>query len=496
MWGCQFESKPPPGYTQPKTIALTLEGAPAPGTERAPLQVGEGGRDDNLPFDATGAQLASIAWRTWVYTDVGPHRTRYGYLRAGQIVDRREPAIHNAGCEQGWYRINPRGFVCVGRGATLDLTHPVVAASARRPRRGEGLPYPYVLTGDHPPHFYVRVPEQREMRRVEGDFAGRANRWWSARVAREEEPLLELMTELPSALQLPALVKPYGVTRRLQVGANAGRASRGGGLALLGSLRRAGRTFGLATELDWVPLDRTELVVPSTFHGLVLEEGSDLPVGITSLPWTTQYQRDEHTGALHAAGSLPRRTVVDLSGEVLRYGGARFFHTREGHYLPAAGLHLVAPRSQFPSVATGGRKWIDVSINSQVLVAYEGRRAVFVTLISSGAGGLGDPEEVPATVQGTFMIHAKHVSVTMNGDDDKSDSYNLSDVPFVQYFHRGYALHAAYWHDDFGRARSHGCINLSPRDSAWLFEWTDPHVPETWHGVLNQERGTVVHIRP
>jgi lipoprotein-anchoring transpeptidase ErfK/SrfK len=63
-------------------------------------------------------------------------------------------------------------------------------------------------------------------------------------------------------------------------------------------------------------------------------------------------------------------------------------------------------------------------------------------------------------------------------------------------FHRGFALHAAYWHDDFGRVRSHGCVNLSPRDAAWLFEWTDPHVPTTWHSALNKERGTVVIVRP
>jgi lipoprotein-anchoring transpeptidase ErfK/SrfK len=94
------------------------------------------------------------------------------------------------------------------------------------------------------------------------------------------------------------------------------------------------------------------------------------------------------------------------------------------------------------------------------------------------------------------MIHAKHISSTMDGEDDVSDSFELRDVPHVQYFHKGYALHGTYWHDDFGRPRSHGCVNLSPVDSAWLFEWTDPVVPEGWHAVLNKERGTVVYIHP
>ena len=107
---------------------------------------------------------------------------------------------------------------------------------------------------------------------------------------------------------------------------------------------------------------------------------------------------------------------------------------------------------------------------------------------------MGDPEETDATVRGTFMIHSKAVSSTMDGDEDKSDSFNLRDVPFVQYFHKGYALHGTYWHDEFGKIRSHGCVNLTPVDAAWLFEWTDPVVPPTWHSALNKERGTAVYI--
>src|SRR6185437_6031612 len=56
------------------------------------------------------------------------------------------------------------------------------------------------------------------------------------------------------------------------------------------------------------------------------------------------------------------------------------------------------------------------------------------------------------------------------------------DVPYIQHFHEGYALHGAFWHDEFGHPRSHGCINLAPADAAWLFEWTDPVVPPDWHG--------------
>jgi lipoprotein-anchoring transpeptidase ErfK/SrfK len=119
---------------------------------------------------------------------------------------------------------------------------------------------------------------------------------------------------------------------------------------------------------------------------------------------------------------------------------------------------------------------------------------VYVTLVSTGRSGMADPEKTDATVRGSFMIYQKEVSSTMDGAEDKSDSFVLRDVPFVQYFHKGYALHGTYWHDEFGKARSHGCINLAPVDAAWLFEWTDPNVPTEWHGVLNKERGTVVYV--
>jgi len=82
----------------------------------------------------------------------------------------------------------------------------------------------------------------------------------------------------------------------------------------------------------------------------------------------------------------------------------------------------------------------------------------------------------------------------MDGDDTTEDSFDLRDVPYIQYFHKGYALHGAYWHDAFGKVRSHGCINLAPVDAAWLFEWTDPDVPAQWHSARNVNHGTLVYI--
>jgi lipoprotein-anchoring transpeptidase ErfK/SrfK len=80
--------------------------------------------------------------------------------------------------------------------------------------------------------------------------------------------------------------------------------------------------------------------------------------------------------------------------------------------------------------------------------------------------------------------------------DEVGDEFDLADVPYVQYFHEGYALHATYWHDSFGSPRSHGCINLSPLDARWLFHWSEPPVPRQWHSALSLKDGSLVHVHP
>jgi len=83
----------------------------------------------------------------------------------------------------------------------------------------------------------------------------------------------------------------------------------------------------------------------------------------------------------------------------------------------------------------------------------------------------------------------------LNGEDP----YSVATVPWTQFFspEKGLALHTAYWHDGFGHARSHGCVNLAPRDARWLYFWSDPQVPPGWTmaaGVV-EAPGSIVRIR-
>jgi lipoprotein-anchoring transpeptidase ErfK/SrfK len=81
--------------------------------------------------------------------------------------------------------------------------------------------------------------------------------------------------------------------------------------------------------------------------------------------------------------------------------------------------------------------------------------------------------------------------------DDVTQHYSMQDVPYVQFFDGAVALHGTYWHRDFGRAHSHGCVNLAPIDARWLFDFTEPHLPDGWFAILPTpgSSATVVRIR-
>ena len=433
-------------------------------------------------------KLAAIATQSWVYAGPNDETAKLGYLRAGAIVDRGErPVATTKRCKKGWYRVAPRGFVCHGKRATIDMGHPIVVASWKPPMRGAPLPYRYGRSKEVAPHLYVRVPTVKEQERAETIKLAERLR----QVPKESMlPFVGELDPLPPFLEnARVLPKPFGATARLHVGAHEGRASPHDSFAFLSVHDIEGRLFGLSTELDLVPLDRTNLVRATEIHG---GEVDDLPAGIVMSHGAVRYKMDEH-GAVTKDAPLARYTTVSLTGQPK----GDLWETRDGFWVSIQTLKLVRKRDSWPSFVRpeAPRKWVDVSIHEQMIVAYEGQRAVYIAQVSTGIGDMGDPEKTLATKRGTFTIKAKHLTATMTGDE-AVDAYELSDVPYVQYFEAGYALHAAFWHERFGRPWSHGCVNLTPRDAAWIWGWTEPEVPAGWHGAqATAGEGTVVNVR-
>jgi len=147
----------------------------------------------------------------------------------------------------------------------------------------------------------------------------------------------------------------------------------------------------------------------------------------------------------------------------------------------------IARRSKRPDGVPANGKWIHVDLAEQTLVAYEGDKPVYATVISSGKEGHEPPT-------GLFQIEQKYLSTTMSATDPIDGYYEVEEVPWTLYYHGGFALHGAYWHTDFGKVRSHGCTNIAPVDARWLYYWTDPEVPPAWHAVRFQSDATWIEF--
>ncbi|HLO14686.1 MAG TPA: L,D-transpeptidase [Anaerolineales bacterium] len=123
-------------------------------------------------------------------------------------------------------------------------------------------------------------------------------------------------------------------------------------------------------------------------------------------------------------------------------------------------------QSNQPSEAQGqlategnGELWIDVNLSQQRVYAYAGNVVVNSFLVSTGL------PETP-TVTGRYRIWVKVRIQDMSGP-----GYYLKDVPYVMYFYKDYGLHGTYWHNNFGRPMSRGCVNLTIDDAKWLYNW-------------------------
>jgi lipoprotein-anchoring transpeptidase ErfK/SrfK len=425
-------------------------------------------------------ELVATAREVIVYAEPERSARKLGYLRLGARVQRAAAPSGRDGCAQGWYRVAPEGYVCIGNAASLDQNHPLAELARTRARRDGPLPYVYGRSKPLPPPLYGHLPSKAETLALEGTPSHAASTFADL-VSRS------LPAELANGGPLPI---PFGYAR--PASNETPRALANSAFALLDVVEHDGRRFGITTDLEFVPLDRLTRVEPSAFHGVALDETTTLPLVFVRSRRALLLSGSPERG-FRPARPLAYREAISLGKRSVTSGGVRYLETRTGDWLADVELVHVAERPRPPAVK-GERTWIHVSIADQTLVAYAGAAPVYATLVSTGRDGLGDPETTHSTPRGEFVIHTKHVTATMNGDE-VGDEFDLRDVPYVEYFTQGFAFHAAYWHDAFGAPHSHGCVNLSPLDARWLFHFTEPSVPQGWHGAFARD-GTYVSITP
>ncbi|MBN2802975.1 MAG: L,D-transpeptidase [Deltaproteobacteria bacterium] len=255
------------------------------------------------------------------------------------------------------------------------------------------------------------------------------------------------------------------------------------------SIENDGKKYVKTIRGRYIPAEDLYPAKPSTFEGVLLGDDIQLPLIFIVNGGTKVLLQKKEDGALENGEKVERYSHFKNLGTMKRRGRT-YIKIGNGKYISsnaAAAVNLREP----PEGLEENERWIDVDLTNQVLVAYEGKVPVFATLVSTGKHG----HETPV---GEFKIYNKHVAITMDDPEGGDEAYSIEDVPWTQYFKDGYALHAAFWHDRFGKVRSHGCINLSPGDARRLFFWTGPLVAPSYHGVIatpfNPGTKVIIHL--
>jgi hypothetical protein len=174
----------------------------------------------------------------------------------------------------------------------------------------------------------------------------------------------------------------------------------------------------------------------------------------------------------------------------------RLFDDKWNLYFFADPTHLkvINPQDLEPisSQVPSSEKRLEIRLVNQVVIAYEYNKPVFMTRTATGARFIDGDYTTPS---GKFMTNRKRPSRHMAaGDRAAPNSYDLPGIPWVCYLtESGISFHGTYWHNDYGKPRSHGCINLSPAAAKWVYRWTLPQVPFQ-EPFFDDDTGTTVNV--
>ncbi len=440
-----------------------------------------------------------------------------GELGAGASVARSKEPVSTSGCEGGWYAVRPRGFICAGGAAVLDVTK--VRGQPGPPDLSKPLPYRYARARGENIPLYARTPSAAEQLAAEPDLA---------KVLRKgpdldplgsgpnDVPLDERFVPTGPPVLLPGgegivegrrtVTSFFGFSSEAQApqGAGdikAGALRKGSAVAFAGSFLADGgangekRRFAVTADGRVVPTDRLKPMLGSAWHGLDLEK-LGLPLAFIHKVGVHGYSLVRGKAIQHE-DELERRDAVPLTGKFRTVEGLRYEESRDGDWLRTQDLVVIVKRHKFPEFVKGAQKWLDVSIANQTLTAYEGTKPVYATLISSGRDQLKDPQTSAATARGIFKVKSKHITRALD-PREVQNSFDVTDAPWVMEFEPGYAIHGMYWGDGVGEAQGFHNVGMTPIDAHRIWAWSDPPLPEGWSAVHDggATEGTFVNVRP
>jgi hypothetical protein len=479
---------------------------------------------------------------------------RLGYLRQGaKVAVNPEPHI-KPNCPEGWYELISGGFVC-GRHASIDLNHPRIRTAGHAPWLDKALPYDYIINVQNGTPLYRTLPPKADRVKYEPWLGPKRPTLESnpyASYAYDDAGVEQMNSNVvsdPMALGydadggLPWYLREWDGGKPVTItlddlrgeGPIVRRMVKGFYASLDGEveIEEPGRpwiktkwwrtTYGYYAPIEHMM--KAKLL--TDFHGVWLNgrtspvdypepsaqpDGGTPPYYVdhppTHLPLAIMLVRgkkytlsSDGRSAAPVKGpdgkdmTLSRFTPLQLTGKKQLVGWMTY-HEVEGGFWVRDQEAVVMDPSPPPADLQPGEKWIDVNLTTQSLVAFEGDTAVFATLVSTGRKDKVDKEKNHETKPGSFRIREKHIAETMDADTATDGPYSIEDVPWIMYFNGSIALHGAFWHSNFGRQQSHGCVNLAPLDARSLFFWTGPTLPPGWHSVwaTPQNPGTRVIV--
>ncbi len=227
----------------------------------------------------------------------------------------------------------------------------------------------------------------------------------------------------------------------------------------------AGRFFELR-DTGWVSVS-SRVSVPHSYPGGIEFGRTPIQAFGWVLPFAPEISTKRTPGTAaddYTSDALNQDQVVQVYATQM-VGDQEWDLVAPDEWVEGRFIGKVTPTSTPPPGVENGR-WIEVNLYEQTMAVYDQNRLVYATLIASGL-------EPFYTKPGLFQVERKLDSTTMSGsfEADHSDYYYLEDVPWTMYYDHARALHGAYWRTAFGYPQSHGCINLSPADAHWLFDW-------------------------
>ncbi len=431
---CHGKSEPPPTKQAPP------QGTPEP----APEPVAK-------PEFPDGTRSLELRHTVAVRLEPGDDAQRIGTV----AIDTRVAWTRTAsgkGCEKSWIEILPHGWICGDH--VVPSTKPPYGDEVPHLDRGEIVPGTYgkvtvassmIYTLDKPKKKTAKPPKSQD-----------------ARDPKE-----------PTMIEDKPVIGSVNVRRydEIEVG---------------------GKAYWKIAQKDneYVLKSAITKHVPSLFAGTRLgdDTGWGVPFGFV---WPRGGGLESYTFAKSGGIGVDRQLAARTPVPVLETSAdSKWVRIGDGEWMAAADVKMFVPKPP-PAHLLANERWIDVDLDAQILVAFEGDQAVYATMVSSGG------KETP-TETGVYRMWLKESEADMKGLNGE-DPYSVATVPWTQFFspEKGLALHTAYWHDQFGHARSHGCVNLAPHDARWLYFWSDPQVPPGWTmaaGVV-EAPGSIVRIR-